>query len=170
MAQIKRMLVPTDFSPASDLALEYAVDMAFRCGASIHLLHVLEDPVLTTAYPDGYFVELPDLLKQMTEDAERRLRDAAKMCATANVDATTQVIIGRPARSIAQEAADRGVDLIVMGTHGRGGFAHLVLGSVAERILRIAPCPVLTVRETKQITEAPKAEASARSLPTAMPA
>lgn len=147
MIHIQRMLVPTDFSAASDLALEYAVDMARRYGASMDLLHVLEEPIHTTAYPDGYFVELPALRQQMTEQAEGRLDQDAKKCAAANVDARTRVVVGRPATAITQEASDRGADLIVMGTHGRSGFAHFVLGSVAERVLRSAPCPVLTVRQ-----------------------
>jgi len=154
MFTIKRMLVPTDFSATSDLALEYAVDIAVRYGASIHLLHVLEDPAFTTGYPDGFFAELPALRVQMTEEAERRLKALATDCAKANAVATVKVVVGRPAKAIAQEATERGSDLVVMGTHGRSGFAHLVLGSVAERVVRIAPCPVLTVRDTPRLSDA----------------
>lgn len=153
MRPLARMLVPTDFSSPSDLALEYAADMASRYGASIHLLHVMEDPALTAAYPDVYFVEFPALRQEMIEDAERRLAESLTQRVPANVKTTTHVVTGRPARVIAQEATDRGIDLIVMGTHGRGGLAHLMLGSVAERVLRMAPCPVLTVRDTARVAD-----------------
>jgi len=78
-------------------------------------------------------------------DAERRLAQVAT--AVSGVTVTTEVSVGNPARTIAKIAAERGADLIVMGTRGRGGFAHLLLGSVAERVIRTAHCPVLTVRE-----------------------
>ncbi|MGQ0736733.1 MAG: universal stress protein [Acidobacteriota bacterium] len=146
MPDISRLLVPTDFSAPSDLALDYAINVATRFGASVHLLHVLEDPVLTTAYPDGYFAELPALRQQMTDEAERRLALAAEKCRKAKLAVTSAVAVGKPHATIVREAAGHGADLIVMGTHGRSGFAHLVLGSVAERVLRSASCPVLTIR------------------------
>lgn len=153
MAAIKRMLVPIDFSPASDIAFHYAIDLATREGCSIHLLHVIDDTG-TAAYPDGYYVDLPGLRAQITEEAERRLKEMAATCASANVKATIEAALGRPFRVIADTASDQGSDLIVMGTHGRGGFAHLVLGSVAERVIRTAPCAVLTVRDTSRTANA----------------
>jgi nucleotide-binding universal stress UspA family protein len=170
MSQIKRMLIPTDFSAASSLALQYGLDMAFRYGASIHLMHVIEDPAFSTVYPDAYFAELPDLMKRLTEDSEKQLADAVAKCAAANVPATSQVVVGRPARAIAKEALDRGTDLIVMGTHGRSGFAHLVLGSVAERVIRTSPCPVLTVRDTSRVADAIALEAAANRAPVELSA
>jgi universal stress protein A len=140
----KTILVPTDFSPASARALEYAQLVAARFSASLHLLHVAEDPVAAVG-PEAYVVDLPALREQVVQDAERRLTQVA--APLSGVTVTTEVLIGSPARTIAKIAADRGADLIVMGTHGRGGLAHLLLGSVAERVIRMAPCPVLTVRE-----------------------
>jgi universal stress protein A len=162
MSEIKRMLVPTDFSPASDIAFNYAIDMAARHGATVHLLHVLDDASFATAYPDGFYVELPGLRAQLTDEAMRRLEDMVAKCAGVAVSATLEVAVGRPARVIADVARARGTDLIVMGTHGRSGFAHLVLGSVAERIVRVAPCAVLTVRDTSRIADAIAAESVAR--------
>lgn len=169
MPQIKRILVPTDFSSTSDLAVKYAVEIAARHGASLLLLHVLEDPSHTAVYPDAYFAELPTLRKDMRDEAERRLRELAAWCRTLDVDAAIDVVDGRPPQAIAREAAHRGTDLIVMGTHGRSGIAHLVLGSVAERVVRSAPCPVLTVRDTARVADAIAAESETR-LPAPFPA
>jgi universal stress protein A len=162
MSQITRMLLPTDFSPASDIAFNYAIDMAARQGASLHLLHVIDDASFATAYPDGFYVELPGLRAQLTDEATRRLQEMADRCAPAGVSATLEVTVGRPARVVIEVAKERGTDLIVMGTHGRSGFAHLVLGSVAERVVRTAPCAVLTVRDTSRIADIIAAEAAAR--------
>jgi universal stress protein A len=158
MTAIKRMLVPTDFSPASDIAFAYALDMAGREGSTLHLLHVVDEANFATAYPDGFYVELPGVRAQLTTEANARLADMAARCAAANVAATTEVAVGRAARVIAQIATARGTDLIVIGTHGRSGFAHLVLGSVTERVVRMAPCAVLTVRDTSRIADAIAAE------------
>jgi nucleotide-binding universal stress UspA family protein len=162
MSDTKRMLVPTDFSPASDIAFNYAMDMAARQRCSLHLLHVIDDASFASAYPDGFYVELPGLRAQLIDDAQRRLHEMAAACTALNVTVTTEVAVGRPDRVIADRATSRGTELIVMGTHGRSGFAHLVLGSVAERVVRIAPCPVLTVRDTSRTADIIAAEAVAR--------
>ena len=146
-----RILVPTDFSTASRPALEYAIDLASRYGATINLLHVVEEPVYAIAYPEGYIAGLPLLHEQMKEDAERQLATTARTCAAANVPFTTDVVVGRPAKVIVEHAAKHDADLIVMGTHGHGGFAQLILGAVAERVLRASERPVLTVREVKPL-------------------
>jgi nucleotide-binding universal stress UspA family protein len=162
MSRIKRLLVPTDFSAASTIAFNYALDMAVREGASIHLLHVIEDANFAAAYPDGLFVEAPGLRERLTAEAQKHLDAVARMCQAANVAATTQVVVGQAAPCITAEANTLGTDLIVMGTHGRGGFAHLMLGSVAERVLRSAQCPVLTVRDTSRAADIIAAEAVSR--------
>jgi nucleotide-binding universal stress UspA family protein len=156
------MLVPTDFSPTSDIAFAYAVDMAARLGSAVHLLHVIDDASFATAYPDGFYVELPGLRNQLIDEATAKLQELAGRCATLGVEATFDVAVGRPARVIAEQATSRGSDLVVMGTHGRGGFAHLVLGSVAEHVVRTAPCAVLTVRDTSRVADLIAAEAAAR--------
>ena len=153
MSQIKRMLVPTDFSPASDMAFAYALDMAARQPCAVHLLHVIDDATVATAYPDGFYVESRELRAQLLDEATRRLDAMAARCRALGVTATRDAVVGRPTRVIVDVATSRGIDLIVMGTHGRSGFAHLVLGSVAERIVRTAPCAVLTVRDTARVAD-----------------
>jgi universal stress protein A len=163
MARVKRMLVPTDFSPASEIALTYALDLAAREGAEVHVLHVLDDVHFATAYPDGMYVEVGGLEARMIDEARKRLTATADRAAAVGIRATTDVVVGKPAPAIAGEAEKRGTDLIVMGTHGRSGLAHLVLGSVAESVLRTAPCPVLTVRDTWRTSEVLAASATARA-------
>ncbi len=153
MSQIKRMLVPTDFSPASDMAFAYALDMAARQHCAVHLLHVIDDATVATAYPDGFYVESPETRAKLLDEATVRLDTMAARCAALGVTATSEVVVGRPTRVIVDVATSRGIDLVVMGTHGRSGFAHLVLGSVAERIVRTAPCAVLTVRDTARVAD-----------------
>ena len=162
MSRITRLLVPTDFSPTSDIAFNYALDLAAREGASIRLLHVIEDASFAAAYPDGLFVELPGLRERLIDEARKRLDEAVAACAAVQVTATTQVLVGPPALSITGEANTSGTDLIVMGTHGRTGLAHLMVGSVAERVLRTAQCPVLTVRDSSRAADIIAAEAVSR--------
>lgn len=153
MPATSRMLVPIDFSATSDLAFAYALDMAARERSAMHLLHVVDETGFAAAYPDGFYVSLPEARDGLIAEANERLRALASQCETRGVTVTTEVCTGRPARVIAEVAGDRGTDLIVMGTHGRSGFAHLVLGSVAERVVRTAPCAVLTVRDTARIAD-----------------
>ena len=160
MPTIKRVLAPTDFSPASDIAFRYALHLAEREGATLHLLHVVEEPLAAGAYPDGFYTYSPALLAQVVEEATDRLRKKLGACAVACVTTTTEVIVGKPARVIADVARALGTDLIVMGTHGRTGFAHLMLGSVAERVVRIAPCAVLTVPEASRTADQVAVEAT----------
>jgi nucleotide-binding universal stress UspA family protein len=145
MPQITRILVPTDFSATADAALDYAFGLAAKFGASVQLLHVVDDPfVFEGMSAEAYISEAPRLRAAMLDDARERLRHRVARGGAVAVE--TEVLFGHGARTIAEYAAERGVDLIVMGTHGRTGFAHLMVGSVAERVVRTAPCPVLTVR------------------------
>ena len=147
MTRITRILVPTDFSATADAALDYAYVLAERFGASLELLHVLDDPfVVDGMAAEAYISEAPALRTAMLQDAKERLRHRAAPRETIP-RIETEVLFGHGARTIAEYAAERGIDLIVMGTHGRTGFAHLLLGSVAERLVRTSPCPVLTVRQ-----------------------
>ena len=110
------------------LTLEHAIALASLCRASSHLMHVQADAIADT------------------DDDERRLAGLVSRCHVQTIVVTSQVCAGQPAASIVKAAADRAVDLIVLGTHGRRGVAHLMLGSVAEQVVRTAPRPVLTVR------------------------
>jgi universal stress protein A len=156
----KTILMPTDFSEPSQRALEYAMALARRLGASLHLLHVVYFPIETAATPEGYWIDLGDMRQKMRDDAERRIQTLA--ASLQGIEVTTQVIDGTsPARAITQVAKERPVQMIVMGTHGHGGFTHLLLGSVAERVVRTAACPVLTVSAASAEAEAPRSAAAA---------
>jgi universal stress protein A len=152
MSRIKRVLVPTDFSPTSELATQYAIDIA-PPGASIHVLHVVDDAGLLASYPEGQFVDFVKLRAELMADAERNLEEAMTRFAAPQAVVTTEVVMGRPVAQIVATAKTRHADLIVMGTHGRGAIAHLVLGSVAERVLRAAHCPVLAVRDDSRAAD-----------------
>lgn len=151
MTRITRILVPTDFSATADAALDYAFVLADRFGASLQLLHVLDDPfVVDGMAAEAYISEAPVLRTAMLHDAQEKLRHRATAREPRVPRIETEVLFGHGARTIAEYAAERGIDLIVMGTHGRTGVAHLLLGSVAERLVRTAPCPVLTVRSPEE--------------------
>lgn len=152
MTQLKRILVPTDFGRTSDLAFHYAFDLARGLRASIHVLHIIEPPRYGIP-ADGYFVGLADLQVQMTHEAERRLSEMQRRYTDRDVRVTTQVGTGTPAQRVVEEAVEHESDVIVMGTHGRSGIAHLLMGSVAESVVRSAPCPVLTVRGTPRVLD-----------------
>ncbi len=144
---ITRILVPTDFSEPSDAALAYGKSLAERLGASLHLLHVFEDPYTMVTYaPEVYAPIAPGLRDVAVRDAETQLANRLSAAERARFHGTTEIVTGLTAKEIVQYAKDHAVDLIVMGTHGRRGIAHLMLGSVAEHVVRTAMCPVLTVR------------------------
>lgn len=142
MADIKRILVPTDFSPTADAALTYALDLAPKLGATVSLVHVFDD---LSGIQSGEYVSMPSEMRgAILEDLRRRLADAA--ATRGHSELNPEVLIGPTARTIVDSAHDSRADLIVIGTHGRHGIPHLLLGSVAERVVRTATCPVLTVR------------------------
>jgi nucleotide-binding universal stress UspA family protein len=145
----KRILVPIDFSPPSDAALEYARSVAGRYGASLQLLHVAEDPYRAFYSAEVFVPEIEGLREEILSDTEKRLKDRLRPSDVTEHHATAESIIGTPAGSIVEYAAGHEIDLIVMGTHGRGGMEHLLMGSVAERVVRTALCPVLSVREPR---------------------
>lgn len=153
MSRFKRLLVPTDFSPTAGIALQYAVDIA-PAGASIHVIHVVDETGLLVAYPEGMFLDPAVLRADLVESAQRQLADVIGKVSSATATVTMEVLVGRPVSAIVVEAAKtRKSDLIVIGTHGRNAFARLMLGSVAERVLRTAPCPVVTVRDNSRAAD-----------------
>jgi len=156
-----RILVPLDFSAPSDAALEYARTVATRFGASLHLLHVADDPYRALYSAEVYVPEVEGLREEILTDAARRLKERLQSSDIHELGATVDAMVGRPAWSIVDYAESHDIDLIVMGTHGRGGMSHLLMGSVAERVVRTAPCPVLTVRQSRTAKPAaePKPEA-----------
>jgi nucleotide-binding universal stress UspA family protein len=146
--KIHRILVPLDFSPPSDYALTYAKALAADFGASLHLLHVIEDRLMTGPWPvEVYLGELPRVREGLIKDAEARMLECLKSIEKSGIQATGEVVIGGPFQTIVDLGFTAGMDLIVMSTHGRTGITHLLIGSVAERVIRHAQCPVLVVRE-----------------------
>jgi nucleotide-binding universal stress UspA family protein len=148
---IHRILVGVDFSAHSEKAVRYATTVANRFGARLTLLHVIEDPFVTGAWSSEAFVpNMPELLDKLTTAAQQQMAELKKRLAAHGFMAETDVVTGQPARTIVEHAASGGFDLIVMGTHGRTGLSHVVMGSIAERVVQHAPCAVLTVREADQ--------------------
>lgn len=145
---ISRILVPVDFSAHSEKAVRYATTLANQLGARVSLLHVVEDPFVTGAWPSEAFVpNMPELLNELIKAAETQIGALKTRLAARGITVETAVITGQPARALVEQAATGACDLIVMGTHGRTGLSHALLGSVAERVVQKASCAVLTVRE-----------------------
>lgn len=147
MITIRNILAPTDFSKHSDSAVKYACGLAEAFGAKLHLLHVLAevlpvgpDPMLTPVLPPEYYHET----EEGTREALAKLIDPTwgKPAAV-----ETSVAWGSPVDVIVNWSGKPEIDLVVIATHGRTGLSHVLLGSVAERIVREARCPVLTVRD-----------------------
>jgi nucleotide-binding universal stress UspA family protein len=158
---ITNILVPVDFSPHAEYAFTYATRLAERFGAKLALLYVVDDSFVTGGWSSEIYVpNVPELMENLIADADRRLASLKASAAALGLTAETAVIRGRPAHAIVEHAKNGGFDLIVMGTHGRTGVSHVVMGSVAERVLRKAPCPVLTVRGTEAVEASAKPEAA----------
>ena len=144
---IERILVPTDFSPCSRAALEYALMLARRFSASIDLLHVWKVPVYATHdawidHPSGVRESLDNFLeKQSREEMETLLSDVG----AADVRVNARLESGDPREAILKSAQEGGYNLLVLGTHGRTGLAHALVGSVAEATVRRCPVPVVVV-------------------------
>ncbi len=147
MLEVRTILAPTDFSKHAETAVRYACGLAEKFGARLHLLHVLNDfvpvgpdPMLAAVLPPEYY-----------RDSEQASYEALKTLLQpswgrpASVEAAVRW--GVPDAVIVDHAKAQAVDLIVIATHGRTGLSHVLLGSVAERIVREAPCPVLTIRD-----------------------
>ena len=145
MIALKRILVPTDFSDASEAALNYGRALAEAFGASLHVLHVMEDPFLYASASESYVVPL-ELHEQIEKSARERLNSVLSATDREKLHAEVVLKRGSPFVEIVRYAREQDVDLIVIGTHGRGPIAHMLMGSVAEKVVRKAPCPVLTVR------------------------
>lgn len=156
MITLKNILVPHDFSETSDAAMQYAVALARTFGAKLEVLHVSDKArfEMATEFPLGLDLSLEDAIR------EHLLKIMATRDFT-ELKPAFEVRTGTPYLEIVRYAKDRNVDLIVMGTHGRGFVAHAVMGSVAEKVVRHAPCPVLTVRHPHP--EPFKAEATERA-------
>lgn len=144
MIQIKRLLAPTDFSESSKQALHYALEFARGFNTELHILNVVE-PVV---YPAEMFsqVGMIDVESVLEKSSKEEMEIWLKDIPTDKRPITTAVEHGRPFAEIIRYAQEHQIDLIILGTHGRSGLDHFLLGSTAEKVIRKAPCPVLTVR------------------------
>ena len=142
-----RILVPTDFSKFSHNALNYAAAFAEKFGAEIYLLHVVQD--LALFIPEAVSVAPPATppIEQMTAAVLEGLQRVVRENNLGRFNVHCEVREGTPFYEIIQFAKETAIDLIIMGTHGRSGLVHVLLGSVTEKVVRKAPCPVLTVRD-----------------------
>ena len=145
MIELRRILVPTDFSEHSQNALRYGIALAEKFGARLYLLHVFQD--LAVYQPDAVNVGPPMLppVEELTAAAHNRLNIIVKDQHLEHLQIQTDVREGPPVEEIVDYAHEYQIDLIVIATHGRGWLAHLLLGSVAEKVVRKAPCPVMAV-------------------------
>ena len=145
MKPFEKILTAIDFSESSDFAFEYALTLAKQFQAELTIMHVINEPVDLRGFYVPH-ISFEQLEKEIEEGAEKMME---KFCQTKMGDFTrytTAVVAGIPYEEILRKAAETGASLIVLGTHGRTGIDHLIFGSTAERVVRSATCPVLTIR------------------------
>jgi len=151
MIVLKNILVATDFGEAADVALTYARELARTFGSTLHVLHVIDDLGARIGGFPEYAANLGQLQVEEEAAARKRLQALVSDEDRRVLHAKTALITSQwPARSILDYARDEHIDAIVVGTHGRGTMAQFFMGSVAERIVRHASCPVLTVRHPER--------------------
>lgn len=147
MIKLKRVLLSTDFSESAAKALPYAVSLAQEYAAELHIVHVVEDSLYYAQFVyDGAPFDPTVLIEGLVEDRKKKLSEVLKNVPS-GVKAQTHLRRGVVATEIIAAAKDIDADVLVIATHGRTGFRHLIFGSVAERVVRECPCPVLSVRE-----------------------
>jgi nucleotide-binding universal stress UspA family protein len=147
MTRVNSILVPVDFSSASRHALQYACDLADVTGASLHVVHVVD----TLYQPGGEMEMCMPAPREVVEQLERTAQSALDGLLTPDQKARYRAVAvrrtGNAAKEILEYVQSHDISLVVMSTHGRGGVARLMMGSVADKVIRAATCPVLTLRE-----------------------
>ncbi|MEK6642389.1 MAG: universal stress protein [Planctomycetota bacterium] len=147
MVQIRKILYPTDFSELSEHALRYALSFAESHRAELHVLHVVDEAYQYWMAMGPGALPMGPPPDEMLEIARKELAKFIESKVKAvGVSVIPAALVGRPFMEIVSYAREKQIDLIVLGTHGRSGLRHAILGSVAERVVRKAPCPVLTIR------------------------
>jgi len=154
MPLVTKILVPVDFSAHAMKALNYAAELARKFDASLVLMHAYAIPAYTL--PEGYIMASPATVAEVMNKIEEAMGGARKQAEQLGVKNVESVVVeGIPFAEIVRTAREKGCDLIVMGTHGRTGLRHALLGSVAEKVVRKASCAVLTVRDDSHEFEKP---------------
>ncbi|HBI23773.1 MAG TPA: universal stress protein [Nitrospiraceae bacterium] len=146
MTEFGKILFPTDFSESAENASRYALSLAKKYGSKVYVIHVIEPFTYTTEFGLDFSAQL----KEMEASARRLLDDIAASIKKTNLDVESVLITGEPFVEIIKYARKEQVDLIVMATHGRSGIEHMLMGSVAEKVVRKSPCPVLTIKKSGQ--------------------
>ena len=144
MITLQKILVPTDFSDLSQQALEFGLSLADTFRAKHYLMHVWELPMTGSLLPPEPYPE--SVLTEEQTAGEEHLTKITNELRASGFDVEPLFVFGKPYMEIVKAAADLGIDLIVLASHGRSGVSHLLLGSVAEKVVRLAPCPVFTVK------------------------
>ncbi len=144
MIDYKNLLCPVDFSDTSKHALSVAADFAERLDAGLHIVHVYQLPA--SSYPEGVFDVPDDLESNIEKQLSKKLDDFVKSNCKLKTNITTDIYEGVTHTQIVNAANDKNADMIIMGTHGRTGVSHALIGSVAERVVRTSKVPVLTIR------------------------
>ena len=144
---VKHILVPTDFSEYADYALDYAIELARTLQARLTVVYVLH--LSSLALGETSPAVLDATWKALEANAQQRTQMALARVQQAGLQGASAIVEGIPFQAIIETAESRGIDLIVMGTHGRTGLTHVLMGSVAEKVVRLAPCPVLVTRGTE---------------------
>lgn len=148
MIKLNRILFPTDFSNNSNVAREYACAFTELFRSELHLLHILPDLAQILPERGAWFPEPELTLAKLTENAEEAMKTTLDPKWAAGESIVRAIRSGTPFVEIIQYAKEHDIDLIVLGTHGRTGLAHVFMGSVAEKVVRKAPCPVMSIRPT----------------------
>lgn len=146
MEQIKKILVPIDFSDYSKNALKYAAQFAKQFNAKIYLIYVVEPMIYPADFSMGQ-VAIPSTDIDLHSRAEEELKKLSKDIVNGNSHVEILIKTGKPFVEIIEAASANDIDLIIIATHGHTGVEHLLFGSTAEKVVRKAPCPVLTLRE-----------------------
>ncbi len=144
--KINNILVPIDFSEYSIKALEYAIDFGSRFNSKLFLIHVVEPPLYPADFSMGQVV-LPEVDENFVSRAEEELDSLIKNKIAGKLPTEKIVRNGKPFIEIIEAAAEKDIDLIIIATHGHTGVEYLLFGSTAEKVVRKAPCPVLTLRD-----------------------
>jgi nucleotide-binding universal stress UspA family protein len=145
MITLKKILVPTDFSEGACHALRYGTSFAREYGAELLIVHVVESVAAPYA-SDLFPVPMAEVFQELSAYAQGELRKLAEQAKAKGVVARTMVVHGKPSLEIMRVAREETIDMIVLGTHGKGVLDQALFGSTTERVVRKAPCPVLTVR------------------------
>jgi len=164
--KIKKLVVPTDFSDCSEEAIEYAISLARAYQAQVFLLHVMEPP----SYALDFSLTHPGVPAEVKQKLAESIKQSVEKMKKLGINAEGYFVMGVPYAEIIHAAKKHEADLIVMGTHGRTGLTHFLLGSTAERVIQQAPCPVLAVKTVMTQPLLSEKEEQVRSILNDLPA